>query len=931
MASPKPAVIVRREFEATPDIVAQQLRACIVGPACQLVRFNKADEKASGFVVDLGTYNPGNNNGSARALMSADQAYPIPSLASSSTFDLKYTKVFAEDALLTYAHTAHDSAGWVLTTNTNTLSLTNAAWKGAGRLDTLPQDVAVGDIVQVFTEAAGLVHTSTVTGFSSATGSASIGNIGSNQAASINSTANSVAGAVGTATMTVSTDSYLTADDSQDVYNADPRIVGKTTTNYTVTITAVTGTTVAYTVVSDTGLDNKIVSTPVASGAAESLPSGATVTLTFTTPPAVGSTNTFSITMAHTKQTFATAGGDIIVRGSLAADIPSTTYVLTCTKGGSFASTNSAGAQFKVYTDNGADVPSNFTFTGAAPSQIIPIGSYNLELFVAAEVTANVKGFVRGDVITIAVVAGAVGAIKVLTFADAYTGTTVATGDNALVRLSKKKTVEIPSESLTLNWTVTNASNATNARFNLQNVLTLRDSSVAAGTIEAYVTAGKFYLQYRSYLALPREVGSITSVADITTQLGVIDPDNPLAFGTYKAFTNANGATVHYIPVVSDSLNGARGYADALAVAKGNRNCYGLVPLSNDSAVWQAFVGHVNDESAPEVGRFRVLWIAPELDIHGKVVDFDSSGSVIYGTTKLYAGVTNGYQLDTTQVTKFTEQVQAGDYVRVITGIDSLGNETYVEYPVYAVLDNNSLVITTASNPSLTNVKIEIFRDFTSAALAQRYVQVAGGFSSERVFAVVPDRGVKGLRAGGIPVSNQYIACAYAGLRSGSRPQQPLSNVELLGFDGVNLTSPVFDEVDFDTLRDGGVWVVRNTDDGKIYAERQLSTSTLDLFRKEQSVTCNVDSISFTLADGLRNLVGRVNITEGTRGLVEAIIRSILGELSATNGAVTVGPQLNTYEITSVTVPATAQDTLKVRVSISVPLPMNIIDITLVI
>lgn len=66
MASPKPAVIVRREFEATPDIVAQQLRACIVGPACQLVRFNKADEKASGFVVDLGTYNPGNNNGSDR-------------------------------------------------------------------------------------------------------------------------------------------------------------------------------------------------------------------------------------------------------------------------------------------------------------------------------------------------------------------------------------------------------------------------------------------------------------------------------------------------------------------------------------------------------------------------------------------------------------------------------------------------------------------------------------------------------------------------------------------------------------------------------------------------------------------------------------------------------------------------------------------------
>lgn len=46
MASPKPAVIVRREFEATPEVVTQQLRACIVGPACQLVRYNKSAEKA---------------------------------------------------------------------------------------------------------------------------------------------------------------------------------------------------------------------------------------------------------------------------------------------------------------------------------------------------------------------------------------------------------------------------------------------------------------------------------------------------------------------------------------------------------------------------------------------------------------------------------------------------------------------------------------------------------------------------------------------------------------------------------------------------------------------------------------------------------------------------------------------------------------------
>ena len=195
----------------------------------------------------------------------------------------------------------------------------------------------------------------------------------------------------------------------------------------------------------------------------------------------------------------------------------------------------------------------------------------------------------------------------------------------------------------------------------------------------------------------------------------------------------------------------------------------------------------------------------------------------------------------------------------------------------------------------------------------------------------MPDRGLNGMRVDGTPVKNWFVACAFAGLRSGSRPQQPLSNVELLGFDGTNITPQLFNETDLDTLRDGGVWVVRNTDDGRIYSERQLSTSTLDLYRKEQSVTCNVDSISFSTSDALRSLVGRVNITPDTTVLVKTILAETLAGLAQTSGAVTVGPQLISYEIVSITVPATAQDTLTVKVSVTVPLPMNIIDITLVI
>jgi len=928
MASPKPAVIVRREFEATPDVVAQQLRACIVGPSCQLVRFNQAEEKAKGFVATINT-DTSANNGSTMSLMAADLSYSIPNLQYTSSLDLSYTKVFAEDALLTYAHIARDSGNFSLAVGANSVSLSSSSWKGAGRYSALVQDVAVGDIIQFYTSS-GLQHTSTVSGFTAGTGAAaSISNVGLNSAATVaNASVTPQSISIGGASVTVSISGYLTGTQ----FAADPRIVGKLSTTYTITITGYTGSNVNYTVVSDTGLDSAVV---ISKGSNEmtTLPSGATVNLVWTGLPPVGAQTTFSIAVGHTKQTVGLVAvtPDYTVGGTISSTAPSTTYIITCTKGGSLKNNAAnSGVSFKVFTNNGADVPGNFTLLGTA-GETASIGSFGLTLTGGSAAVTDVKeGFVKGDTITITLIPSSSGNIVTLVFADAAPAVTGATTNR--VRLSKRKTVEIPAESLASNWSIANPTSAADAKIKLENIMSLRDSSVNAGNTEINITAGKFYIQYRAFQALPREVGSVNTLSDITTQLGIIDPDNFLAYGVFKAFSNANGATVHFIPTVSPSLNGSRGFADALSLAKGNRNCYSLVPLSSDSDVWDAFVAHAKDESAPEVGRFRIVWIAPEIDQHNKILDKDSSSNDILVASASSSYSDGKWQIDSAQATKFTESVQAGDWVRVVTGVTSQGQETFKEYKVFAVLDNNSLVIDVGGEPlSWTNQKIEIFRDLSAAALATKYIQVAGGFSSERVFAVVPDRGVNGLRVGGIPVKNWNIACAFAGLRSGSRPQQPLSNVELLGFDGVNISTSVFDEAELTILRDGGAWVVRNDEGGRVYAERQLSTSTLDIFRKEQSVTSNIDSISFTLSDSLKNLVGRVTITKDTTALVAAIIEKTLLQLSATAGALTVGPQLNSFTIGAITVPATAKDTLIVRVSVAVPLPMNLIDITLVI
>ena len=949
MASPKPAVIVRREFEATPDVVSQQLRACIVGPSAQLVRYGKAGQKANGLVATLASDPAPSDAGVSRWLRSADLLYSIPGIDYTSLLDESYCKVYADDAYLTWAHIAQGSILLNPSISSGANSLTCAAssgWKAnvvAGttyaRNASLPQDVAIGDIVQIY-NSSGLAHTSTVTGFDGSVTNASKGTVTNSMAATVASETTSPASLTGVnigtggATYTVVRTNYLAAAAN---FAADPRQVGKVSTTYTVTITDVPSpSTISYTVASDTGIDSLSVFN-VASAAVQTLPSGATIALTFTTGQLVaGNSTTFTINLQHTRQL---ADTDFTVSAAgLSTSAPDTTYVLTCIQGGAFTSTNSLAAnqpKFRVSTINGADIVSTVTFDGTGIQSGLAIGSYGLTLTWSAPGAGKAKGFVKGDYFTVKINGASVTYLNQLVFADPAPAITATH-----VRLSKRDSVQIPkywANFTTPNWAIVNGSDSDLRQLRIDNLITVRHPAIGSGLVDAYVTAGKFYLEYRAFQALPREVGSVQSLSDITTQLGTIDPDNPLAYGVYKAWSNANGATVHYIGTVSQELNGNRGFADALAVAQGNRNCYGLVPLTTSSEIWSAFAGHVKDESDPTVGRFRILWFAPEVEQHFKSLDKDIFGADIYGISSLHGS--GKYQLAAKTVlgavssANFTQNVQPGDFVRTSFGTDVNGNTTYVEYKIAAVLDNSTLLLNTTTNPLLVSGadRIEIYRDLTSSALATKYVQVAGGFSSERVYAVVPDRGINGLRVDGVPVRNWYVACAFAGLRSGSVPQQPLSNVELVGFDGLTTVDQLFDEPDLDILRDGGIWVVRKAEDGRIYSERQLSTSTLDIYRKEQSVTTNVDSIAFALADGLRNLVGRVNITEGTRGLVEATIRQILGQFTATNGAVTTGPQLLSYTVVSVTVPATAKDTLVVKVQIEVPLPMNIIDITLVI
>jgi len=955
MPSPKPSVIIRREFEATPEVVTQQLRACIVGPACELVRFNKASEKSKGFVEDVSSLASESISGSVapQNLYSADTLKAFPTLSAGSGLDTSSVKVFMEDALLTYADFPDDAdfrPSGVTGGTSNTLALDASTWRGSGKDSTgasrtrsasLIQDVEIGDTVQLYTVTSGtssLIKTTKVSGFIADTLAGSYPAPTLNAVATVGATGHSVAHTIGGFTFTSSVGSAFTSD-QQSAH--DPRRFGKLVNLYTVTITSYDGTNVGFSVTTDTGADQASFLVPATSGSA-TLPSGCTLTLggSLPTTATIGASGTLSMGPAHTRYTAAASGtavaNTVTVTGTVSSGLTKdTTYYVTCTSGGGLRT--GLGVSFRVSTNNGADSISTFTAanltTGAGV--VVPLGSFGLSLNIhkiSADTIAS--GFVKGDVMVVTVTAASLGAIKNLVVADPY----AATAAIARVRISKKKTVEISPfrfDAATPNWSLSNPLDKDLRRVLVKSKVMIRDSSVNYGNTDLAVTAGKLHFQFRGFRDIPREVGAVNTLSDITSQLGTIDPDNTLAFGVYKAFSNANGATVHFIPTVSDTLSGDRGFADALALAKGERNCYSLVPMSASKSVWDAFVAHAADESAPDAGRFRIVWIAPEVDKHFKIQDspVGAATDILTATSAAISGQTGKYTVTVTTGldSRFTENVRVGDWVRSNFGPDAYGGQIFSEYRITAVVDNTTVVVSSLVDPVLSTSKIEIFRDLTSAELAVEYVKVSGGYSSERVFALVPNRGVNGLRVDGTPVKNWFIAAAFAGLRSGSRPHQPLSNVELAGFDGSNATVPAFNESDLDTLRDGGIWVVMNSNEGKIFAERQLSTSTLDNYRKEQSVTCNIDSMSFSISDGLKSLVGRVNITDDNLEKVNAHLISILEEFKNASGSLTIGAQLRSYTIEDIFVPKTANDTVKAKILVVVPLPMNTIDITLVI
>ena len=558
-----------------------------------------------------------------------------------------------------------------------------------------------------------------------------------------------------------------------------------------------------------------------------------------------------------------------------------------------------------------------------------------------------------------AVTADTNGAVTILTTADRVFDSNEGSNPNLIdptpggsfvqsIELYLRKTVEIPNS-----WIVsTSAANiVTSASITVTDplIVSVGDSSLVALTVsiaasnghEAEVTGpvaqidGKLYVTYRVLRTdNAAAIASLNDPALVEATLGEVTPANPLSQGVYDALLNANGTDVYYMAVPTDNL---AGYNKVLEQARRTDKVYGMVPLTFDSTVKTAVLAHVTDMSKAEHAKWRKAWFSYEPVTFGVLPGYDQVSAGVYWTVSSVGvdpetNVVNVFATFTPQsglsslAALVTNGVRAGDTLRIFDNGVPTGD--YVDYVIAEVRSQNELVTEVQLNG---NGVAQIFRNYT---LDEQVTALgAATTNNRRINAVFPAT----CKTAGVEKSGYYVAAALAGLRAGSLPHRPLTNVELLGFDDFTETLVTFTPTQLDNLASYGFWIiVQDAAGGVPYVRHQLTTAGYsdvgeDPKFSEDSITTNVDSVSYGLQRALRPYIGKYNVNPATVALVsDAVVRQLHAHMLVASDTA-VGPQLLGYTVKEIGKTALYKDRMAATIELELPYPLNKVTVTLVV
>ena len=964
MAYVKPQVLVFQEFTIVPAEITGPLRAHISGPNAILHRYSDTSEKNSS---RLGAYNA-----------ALETAYLYPGRQPGSIVDRDYVKLFADNALLRYFH--HES-----TNEDITISVVGSEEEGykknqlvaEGVGETVPyqfrtngahphsaayfadRGVKIGDVVQV-RGAKDIVNdedvvvgceevllTTSVAGFvanptSSKIEQAVADDNNGDRSAATSVTSSQIAGTVNCLTLTPNATAY------NGIYDG---VLNETYTVEVIRSSLYNCEATKLRVRSASGLDD------VAEVAAGSLGDeveigrrGLKVTFSDSSAPAGSSSSAsascgaaefvvgqkWSITV---EQQFTKVKALSNTTGVYTGEFDDT-YIIECTKGGLLSSDPNGPPQVTVRTVRGKDygVPVAITSSGTSAGNAFQVGRYGLTVRFVSMTDQAITRLNKGDKWYVQVVSAKAGPVNTLILRDDVPADLRGL-DNLDVTLFIKDDIQISRNRLSTQSDVNYVLEDTQVV--VKEAMTAYHPDWTSNGVEQPmdVAAADLYLEYREWVAtLTDEVNAISSTAELDAIPGQLDPDNPLKWGVFKALANSNGTLVKYTAVADPS--DLDSWVQVLERVKGRDDIYNLVPLTFDRQVQDLYAAHIDSESNEIANNWKAGFMALQSRSAKLVVGEGAPVGGVAGTDAglVLATITDNASETGDQYTalsvpagggKFiTNNVRPGDIVRHSYSVDGFGNESYSESVVDVVLSEDSLLLYSSINAPVTQAqKIEIWHSLTRSEIADDVAEQAGSFGNRRICAVWPDQ----VGSGGVLQAGYYLAAALGGLVSGVAPHQPLTNVEVAGFDDYSRSYKLFNEAQLNRMAEAGVWIVTEDRDGTPYTRHALTTNNLDLNSREEMIRRNVDSISYLFLARMRPFIGRTNVSEGMLSRLDNETRAAINFLRGASFLPELGGQLTSAEVLVLRVHPLLKDRIELALDLVVPAPLNNIEIRLVV
>jgi hypothetical protein len=920
MAYILPQVLVFQEFDLVPIALPDTLRAHISGAHAFMLRYSEPNEKLLAY---LGMYDPLN-----------DAISEWPQRPPGGIVDASYTKVYIDNANLQYYQrlvpSPADPTTAVTPVGNNKIRSADQEYGYAANGVNYPRfpelgdrDVQVGDRVHI----RGVVGTANydldtyVMGIEADPTGASVAepefpdSNGKQQSASAVVTPTGVTNSI-----------LLTVDNSNYSALAD----GALDDTYNIEVTQASSggklETAQLRITTTSGNDDDLVVVPAAAGTSFSVGNRG-LKLTFAhsnTTDDLLTTMSFSVEVKCAYAPVTADSSTSTYRGT-----KSTTYIIEFTRGGLVSTDHTTCPAFTVTTTLGVDSSTALPVTDL--TLIYPVGTQGVKV----KFGGAADGIRKGDKFTIEVVAAQDGRIAVLVLAhnlpaDLVTPTPVADLDLTLY-VQRNIMVDESADGF-VNW------EQNETQILIHGGIVAYDETFTLGgePRPLQVMSGEVYVEYRAWLSdLASSVGTIYDVGTIDDMIsGPLSPDNPLKWGVFKALSNSNGSEVKFTSVANP--NEIESWVSVLELLIGRNDVYNLVPLTFDREVLDLYAAHVNDESSPEQARWRAVWGAIQAKTTEAVVSDTTSTN---GLVVMAVINPNNEAFETsTENTLLTvpagnsafldNQVRPGDVVRTNYGIDTSGNETYVEYVIDQVINENAVLLMSGPpDPITTPQKIEVWRYMNKDEIAQDLAMQAGSFASRRVKMVWPD--VVG--SGGVLQEGFYLAAALAGLRSGIVPQQGMTNLQVAGFDDLSRTTNFFGGAQLNTMAGAGTWIVTQAPDGTVYTRHALTTDNTDVNSSEEMITTNLDSISYVFANRLAPYIGLMNVTDSGLMILSTEIDSCINFLKSNGYVARLGGQLVDATVVSLQPHAILPDRVVCVIDVTLPYPLNNLEIHLVV